>query len=42
MQLFFPDGDLRLDAVGAGRGGLEGILAVRGGGGDDEGGLANF
>ena len=42
MQLFLPDGDFRFDAVGAGRGCLEGVLAVRGGGGDDEGGLADF
>ena len=42
MKLLFPDGDFRLDAVGAGGGCPEGVLAVCGGGGDDEGGFANF
>ena len=42
VKLLFPEGDFRLDAVGAGRGCLEGVLAVRGGGGDDEGGFADF
>ena len=42
VELFLPDGDFRLDAVGTGRGCLEGVLAVCGGSGDDEGGFADF
>ena len=32
MALLLPDGDFRLDAIGAFLGGTEGIAAVRGGG----------
>ena len=42
VKLFLPDGDFRLDAVGADRGCFEGVLAVCGGSGDDEGGFADF